>query len=232
MLTANALSGAAAGFICGCGGIGRRVRFRFLWSQGCAGSSPVTRTKTKGETLVVSPFVLPVAAAIAPAPHSADGGMTKVKRTPKPRRTIFHRSTCAECKSGLSSFLLFFFHSFSFHLLRRDPRGLSFCFARGSRDCTCTSFRRRRKKRIKHRSIPLLLFCRGGVGTPPARKTLTFSSSYHKIQIADPGKRSAHQSGRARDRHSAKKRGHRHSGTAQKSTDPAKRSGAAGAQAL
>ncbi len=32
-------------FICGCGGIGRRVRFRFLWSQGCAGSSPVTRTK-------------------------------------------------------------------------------------------------------------------------------------------------------------------------------------------
>ena len=115
---------------------------------------------------------------------------------------------------------------------RRDPRGLSFCFARGSRDCTCTSFRRWRKKRIKHRSIPLLLFCRGGVGTPPARKTLTFSSSYHKIQIADPGKRSAHQSGRARDRHSAKKRGHRHSGTAQKSTDPAKRSGAAGAQAL
>ena len=28
----------------GHGGIGRRVRFRFLWSQGCAGSSPVART--------------------------------------------------------------------------------------------------------------------------------------------------------------------------------------------
>ena len=32
-------------FICGFGGIGRRVRFRFLWSQGCEGSSPLTRTK-------------------------------------------------------------------------------------------------------------------------------------------------------------------------------------------
>ena len=32
--------------MCGCGGIGRRVRFRFLWSQGCAGSSPVIRTRT------------------------------------------------------------------------------------------------------------------------------------------------------------------------------------------
>ena len=29
---------------CGHGGIGRRVRFRFLWSKGCAGSSPVVRT--------------------------------------------------------------------------------------------------------------------------------------------------------------------------------------------
>ena len=33
--------------MCGHGGIGRRVRFRFLWSQGCAGSSPVVRTKKK-----------------------------------------------------------------------------------------------------------------------------------------------------------------------------------------
>ena len=31
----------------GRGGIGRRVRFRFLWSQDCAGSSPVVRTKQK-----------------------------------------------------------------------------------------------------------------------------------------------------------------------------------------
>ncbi len=33
--------------LCGRGGIGRRVRFRFLWSQGCAGSSPVARTTKK-----------------------------------------------------------------------------------------------------------------------------------------------------------------------------------------
>ncbi len=34
--------------LCGYGGIGRRVRFRFLWSKGCAGSSPVIRTKCNG----------------------------------------------------------------------------------------------------------------------------------------------------------------------------------------
>ena len=32
-------------FICGCGGIGRRARFRFWWLHR-AGSSPVTRTIT------------------------------------------------------------------------------------------------------------------------------------------------------------------------------------------
>ena len=40
----NAIS-LTSNLICGYGGIGRRVRFRFLWSQGCAGSSPVTRTR-------------------------------------------------------------------------------------------------------------------------------------------------------------------------------------------
>ena len=49
------LQGCNSNLICGCGGIGRRVRFRFLWSQGCAGSSPVTRTK-KGKGKFVFPF--------------------------------------------------------------------------------------------------------------------------------------------------------------------------------
>ena len=31
----------------GYGGIGRRVRFRFLWPQGRAGSTPVTRTRRR-----------------------------------------------------------------------------------------------------------------------------------------------------------------------------------------
>lgn len=39
--------------MCGHGGIGRRVRFRFLWSQGCAGSSPVVRTKKRQSERVV-----------------------------------------------------------------------------------------------------------------------------------------------------------------------------------
>ena len=39
--------------LCGHGGIGRRVRFRFLWSQGCAGSSPVVRTKKRQSERVV-----------------------------------------------------------------------------------------------------------------------------------------------------------------------------------
>ena len=35
--------------VCGCGGIGRRARFRFLWGQLREGSSPFTRTKkTRG----------------------------------------------------------------------------------------------------------------------------------------------------------------------------------------
>lgn len=33
-----------ANIACGYGGIGRRVRFRFLWPQGRAGSNPVIRT--------------------------------------------------------------------------------------------------------------------------------------------------------------------------------------------
>ena len=46
VIITNALCGHRR-FLCGCGGIGRRVRFRFLCRQRCAGSSPVTRTKTK-----------------------------------------------------------------------------------------------------------------------------------------------------------------------------------------
>lgn len=44
-LTRTCKSDIIGNSLCGHGGIGRRVRFRFLWSQGCAGSSPVARTK-------------------------------------------------------------------------------------------------------------------------------------------------------------------------------------------
>ena len=42
----------------GCGGTGRRVRFRFLWPQGCTGSSPATRTKQKSISFWGCFFVL------------------------------------------------------------------------------------------------------------------------------------------------------------------------------
>ena len=44
-LTRTCKSDIIGNSLSGHGGIGRRVRFRFLWSQGCAGSSPVVRTK-------------------------------------------------------------------------------------------------------------------------------------------------------------------------------------------
>lgn len=43
-LTRTCKSDIIGNSLSGHGGIGRRVRFRFLWSQGCAGSSPVART--------------------------------------------------------------------------------------------------------------------------------------------------------------------------------------------
>ena len=43
--------------MCGCGGIGRRVRFRFLWSKGRAGSSPVIRTNKNANRIFGSFFL-------------------------------------------------------------------------------------------------------------------------------------------------------------------------------
>ena len=58
-LTRTCKSDIIGNSLSGHGGIGRRVRFRFLWSQGCAGSSPVARTKTiktnpKGSFFILS----------------------------------------------------------------------------------------------------------------------------------------------------------------------------------
>ena len=52
-LTRTCKSDIIGNSLCGHGGIGRRVRFRFLWSQGCAGSSPVVRTKKRQSERVV-----------------------------------------------------------------------------------------------------------------------------------------------------------------------------------